>query len=149
MRRRAVLEGNALQQQPDLSAPQIRCQDCSASSMSLKASPRNVIRETRLRARRAVAPGGEGRFDRVRRAQMRPVLGEEVTERKQRVTILAELLGGLRIFRTVMAHEAVGGGVGLLRVGALQISCRPLLARPWLDFGSALRTLPILWNQHF
>jgi hypothetical protein len=31
-------------------------------------------------------------------------------------------------------------------VAAIQIACRSAFARPCCDFGSAFRTLPILWN---
>ena len=57
---------------------------------------RGPVREAALRADRAVAHGGEGAFDGVRRAQVFPVLGREVVERQQRVAILAQAFGGLR-----------------------------------------------------
>ncbi len=73
-----------------------------------------LARHTVSGACRAMAHGVEGRFDRVRRADMRPVLSREVVEGEQRLAIFRELLSGLRILRTVMTHEAFEGGVGLL-----------------------------------
>ena len=54
-----------------------------------------------------MAHGGEGRFDRVGGAQMRPVLGREVVEGEQHAPVVGQFLGGLGILRAVVFDEAI------------------------------------------
>src|ERR1700750_117298 len=50
---------------------------------------RGPVRQTTLRSDGAVAHGGEGAFDGVGRPQVFPVIGREVVESEQRVSVLA------------------------------------------------------------
>src|ERR1700687_5996355 len=76
---------------------------------------RGPVRQTALRSDRAMAHGGEGAFDGVGGPQVFPVLGWEVVESEQRVSILAQAVGRLRVFQRVALHEGVerqfGGGL--------------------------------------
>lgn len=62
-------------------------------------------RAAATRLDRARANRGEGRFNRVGGAQVDPVRARKVVEGEQRIPILGQALGSLRIFRLVGLHE--------------------------------------------
>ncbi len=57
------------------------------------------------------ANGGERRFDRVGRSQVRPVPGREVVEREQHVAVLSQTLARRRALGVVLHQEVVEGVV--------------------------------------
>ena len=68
--------------------------------------PRRVLRERAFHANRAMPDRCKGAFDRVRQAQMRPVLGGEIEERQQRVAIVEQAIDGFVVFGHVFLGEA-------------------------------------------
>src|SRR6056297_251576 len=50
---------------------------------------------------------GEGRFNRVARSEMAPVLGREVVERQQHFSVLLQALTSLRVLGFVLLHEFI------------------------------------------
>jgi hypothetical protein len=74
--------------------------------------PRRVLRERAFHANRAMPDRCKGAFDRVRRAQMRPVLGGEIEERQQRVAILEQAIDGFVVFGRVFLGEDRHRGFG-------------------------------------
>src|SRR5438477_1171967 len=101
--------------------PSRRRQLFCAPSSSLKRGP---VGQAALRSDRAMAHGGEGAFDGIGRSQVFPVLGREVVESEQRVSILAQAVGRLRVFQRVALDEDVecqlGGGLGFGHPDLLQ-----------------------------
>jgi hypothetical protein len=71
---------------------------------------RGLVGETSLGAHRAVADSRERAFDDVGRSQMLPVLGGEVVEREQRLTILGQAFDGLVVFDAPGFDEGVERG---------------------------------------
>ena len=63
----------------------------------------------RSRATMTQADCGEGGFDRVGCSQVRPVLGREVVERQQHITVFRQALTRRWIFRFVFFQEVVEG----------------------------------------
>ena len=111
----AILEDNSLQHHLDL----VSATDAAPALLGLLDQLEGQAEEggscdAVARARGAMAHGGEGRFDRVGGAQMRPMLGREVVEGEQRVMVLGQLLGGLGILRAVVLHEVIEGPVRFL-----------------------------------
>src|ERR1700730_12999754 len=86
--------------------------------------------------------------DRVRGAQMHPMLGREVVEREQHVEIVTDLGGGVGPLRPVLVGKRLRGFIACCLFSALWISASAFFAPEWADFGSAARTLPILCHQH-
>lgn len=64
-------------------------------------------RYTVTRALRAVTHRREGRFDRVRGAQMLPVFSREIVKRQQFVAILRQLFGHLRVLCRISVDEVI------------------------------------------
>ena len=75
---------------------------------------RGPVRETSFGAHRAVADCRERAFDDVGRAQMLPVLGGEVVERQQCVSILDQALDRLIVFDVPAFDEGVERREGIL-----------------------------------
>ena len=76
------------------------------------------VRETALGAGGAVADRRERALDRVRRAQMLPMLGREVVEGEQRSAILLQAGGCLLEFQRVGGQEGIEGLLGILARGS-------------------------------
>lgn len=86
--------------------------------------------ETALCALRAVANGGEGALDRVRGADVLPVLAREVIEGEQRVVVFRQLGDCLVVFDPIGFHEIIEGGTGLgLGFGLPDVMQVPLCLR--------------------
>ena len=68
---------------------------------------RGPVGQAALRSDRAVAHGSEGAFNGIGRSQVFPVLGREVVESQQCVSILSEAVGRLLIFGRVALDEGV------------------------------------------
>lgn len=68
--------------------------------------------DTVFRSSAPVANGRKGRLDGIRRADMPPMLGREIIESEQGLTVSQELVDSLRIFRLIGAHETLEGGMG-------------------------------------
>jgi len=81
----------------------------AASSASLKARPRKVLRETQFSG--IASCGREGRFDRGGGAKAHPVLAREGAEGEQGVAVLQPLLGGLRVLGLVAVHNVLEGAL--------------------------------------
>lgn len=66
--------------------------------------------------------GGEGRLDRVRGFEVNPVLGGEIVEGQQLLSVVGDLGGGLGVFRAVglleFADRGLRRGRGLRRRGS-------------------------------
>jgi hypothetical protein len=80
---------------------------------------RGPVGQTALRSDRAVPHGGEGAFDGVGRPQVFPVLGREVVESEQRVSILARAVGRLLVFQRVALDEGAASFAGLAPTGTI------------------------------
>jgi hypothetical protein len=76
---------------------------------------RRLVREASFRPCRSMADGCEGALDRVGRPQMLPVLGGEVVEGEQHVTILRQAFDRLVVLRAVDFRESIEGGLGIPR----------------------------------
>src|ERR1700693_4988953 len=76
---------------------------------------RGFVRKASLGTDRAVADGRERAFDDVGRSQMLPMLGREVVEGEQRLTILDQALDGLVVFDAPGFDEGVERGLDGLR----------------------------------
>jgi hypothetical protein len=105
------------------------------TSRSVAIAFRTPVSETHCRERG---------FDRVRGPKMNPVLGGEVVERQQDVSVFRQALDCLGIFGSVFLHEGIEGGVGILTRLAIQISWRSFFAFSWRDFGSLFNTFAVL-----
>src|SRR5215475_13606711 len=92
--------------------PSRRRQLFCAPSTSFDHGERGPVRQTTLRSDGAVAHGGEGAFDGVGRPQVFPVLGREVVESEQRVSILAQAVGRLLVSQRVALDEGVERQLG-------------------------------------
>lgn len=90
-------------------------------------------------------PGsGESRLNRVRGAQVDPVLGGEVVEGRQLVHVVGGLLDGLGELPAVGLGERGHSPLCMVAVLGVVISCRAFFAPGWADFGRAFVTLAIL-----
>ena len=87
--------------------PFSRRQFFEAAVTSLKTISRAVVlRQRAFHAHGAMPHGRKHALDRVRRAQMRPVLGGKVEKRQQRVAILQQAFDGVVVFRRVFLGES-------------------------------------------
>ena len=83
-------------------------------------------------------------LDRIRRAQVPPVLGREVEERGERVPVLVELGDRLGVLGVELVPEALKRLAGVRPCGRPAISCSSILALGCSRFGSASRTFAVL-----
>lgn len=67
--------------------------------------PRRLVREASLGAHSPVPDGGEDALDRIRGAQMVPMLGREVEKGQQRLMVLRQAVDGLGTFGLVFVDE--------------------------------------------
>ena len=72
-----------------------------------------------------------------------PVLGREIVEGEQRVTILAEAAGDFLLFHPATFNDGVESGHGLGPRLGHRCPGAPVAFRCWV-LGSLLRTLPVL-----
>lgn len=87
---------------------------------------------------------GEGRLDRVRRAQVDPVLGRVVVKLQQHVEVIGDLRGGLGpLLPVVAAANDFAAARACSLSPACHISARAFFALGFADFGEQLRTLAI------
>src|SRR3981081_3347719 len=108
---------------------------------------RGPVRQTALRSDGAVAHGGEGAFDGGGRPQVFPVLGREVVESEQRVSILAQAVGRLLVFQRVALDEGVERQLGGdLRFGHPYLLQRAFGFGCWL-FGNLASTFAVLCTR--
>jgi hypothetical protein len=68
---------------------------------------RRVLRERAFRAHSSAPHRRNGALDRIRRAQMRPMLGRKIEERQQSVAVLRQAIDGDGIFRRKFLGENI------------------------------------------
>ena len=83
-------------------------------------------------------------FDRVRGPKVNPVLGREVVERQQDVSVFRQALDCLGIFGPYFSTKVSKAALAFSRVSAIQISWRSFFAFSWRDFGSLFNTFAVL-----
>ena len=95
----------------------------------------------------AVTNRREGRLDRICGAQMYPVLGGEVVERQEFVEIVGDFGDRFAELGAVGQFECRDSAAGMLAVLSVADLGESSLGARMRRFGSADKTLPILWNQ--